>query len=71
MSQKSRIPAKQLESGQVWRMVDSQLEVGLVGKHLVNYKLIKGETKRTPTSLSGKKAVETYLRQNKAVLVHG
>ena len=52
-------------------MVDSQLEVGLVGKHLVHYKLIKGETKRTPTSLSGKKAVETYLRQNKAVLVHG
>ena len=52
-------------------MVDSQLEVGLVGKHLVHYKLIKGETKRTPTSLSAKKAVETYLRQNKAVLVHG
>ena len=52
-------------------MVDSQLEVGLVGKHLVHYKLIKGETKRTPTSLSAKKAVEIYLRQNKAVLVHG
>jgi hypothetical protein len=71
MNQKSRIPAKELESGQVWKMPDSQLEVGLVGKHLVHYKLIKGDTKRTPTSLSAKKAVETYLRQNKAVLVHG
>ena len=70
MSQKSRTPAKQLESGQIWRMVDSQLEVGLVGKHLVHYKLIKGETKRTPTSLSAKKAVEKYLRENKAVLVN-
>jgi hypothetical protein len=71
MSQKSRTPAKELESGQIWRMQDSQLEVGLVGKHLVHYKLIKGETKRTPTSLSPKKTVETYLRQNRAVLVHG
>ena len=70
MNQKSRVPAKALEAGQVWRMVGSQLEVGLVGKHLVHYKLIKGETKRTPTSLSNKKAVETYLRENKAVLVH-
>jgi hypothetical protein len=71
MSQKSRIPAKELQSGQIWRMLDSQLEIGLVGKHLVHYKLIKGDTKRTPTSLSGKKAVETYLRENKAKLVHG
>ena len=71
MSQKSRIPAKELASGQIWRMLDSQLEIGLVGKHLVHYKLIKGDTKRTPTSLSGKKAVETYLRENKAKLVHG
>jgi hypothetical protein len=71
MSQKSRTPAKELESGQIWRMQDSQLEVGLVGKHLVHYKLIKGETKRTPTSLSPKKTVETFLRQKRAVLVHG
>jgi len=69
MNQKSRVSLKQLESGQVWRMQDSHLEIGLVGKHLVHYKLIKGETKRTPTSLSGKKAVETFLRENKAVLV--
>jgi len=71
MNQKSRTRDKELQSGQIWRMPGSQLEVGLVGKHLVHYKLIKGDTKRTPTSLSAKKVVETYLRQNKAVLVHG
>ena len=71
MKQKSRIPLKPLETGQVWRMEDSQLHVDLVGKHLVHYKLIKHEAKRTPMSLSSIKAVEKYLKGNKAVLVQG
>src|SRR4051812_38362096 len=71
MNQKIGTRGKEVQSGQIWRMPCSQLEVGLVGKHLVHYKLIKGDTKRTPTSLSAKKVVETYLKQNKAVLVHG
>ena len=70
-NQKSRIPANLLETGQVWRMDDSRLQIELVGKRLVHYKLIKGEAKRTPLSLSNKKNVEKYLKDNKAVLVQG
>ena len=71
MNRKSRIPANPLESGQIWRMAGSRLHIELVGKHLVHYKLIKGEAKRTPLSLSNKKSVEKYLKDNKAVLVRG
>ncbi len=71
MNQKNRIPKKPLETGQVWQMEDSLLHVDLVGKHLVHYKLIKHEAKRTPMSLSNIKAVEKYLKDNKAVLVQG
>ncbi len=71
MHQKSRIPLKPLETGQVWRMEDSHLDIDLVGKYLVHYKLIKQEAKRTPMSLSSIKDVEKYLKVNKAVLVPG
>jgi hypothetical protein len=71
MNPKSRIPHKPLQTGQVWQMEDSHLLVDLVGKHLVHYKLVKREAKRTPMSLSNIKAVEKYLKDNKAVLVQG
>jgi hypothetical protein len=71
MNQKSRIPRKLLETGQVWRMEDSHLDIDLVGKYLVHYKLIKQEARRTPMSLSSIKDVEKYLKDNKAVLVPG
>ncbi|HNR70500.1 MAG TPA: hypothetical protein PLV05_09610 [Verrucomicrobiota bacterium] len=71
MKQKGRIAVAPLATGQVWRMADSHLHVDLVGKHLVHYKLIKRDAKRTPMSLSNKKTVEKYLRTNKAVLVQG
>jgi len=66
---KKRIALKPLESGQVWRMGDSNLHVELVGKRLVHYKLIKVNAKRTPTSLSVRTVVEKYLKENKAILV--
>ena len=66
---KSRLALKPLESGQVWRMGDSNLHVELVGKRLVHYKLIKVNAKRTPTSLSVRTVVEKYLKENKAILV--
>jgi hypothetical protein len=50
-------------------MEGSCLHIELVGKHLVHYKLIKDEAKRTPLSLSNKKSVEKYLKDKKAVLV--
>ena len=71
MNQKNRIPLKPLETGQVWRMEDSCLRIELVGKRLVHYKLVKGQAKRTPLSLSNKRSVEKYLKDNKAVLVQG
>jgi len=70
-STKNRTTAAPLASGQVWRMEGSDLHVDLVGKHLVHYKLIKHDAKRTPMSLSNKKAVEKYLKVNKAVLQQG
>ena len=71
MHQKSRIPLKLLETGQVWRMEDSHLDINRVGKYLVHYKLIKHQAKRTPMSISNIKEVEKYLKDNKAVMVHG
>jgi hypothetical protein len=69
MNQKKRVPLKPLETGQVWHMEDSRLLIELVGKHLVHYKLVKSGAKRTPMSLSNKKSVEKYLKDNQAVLV--
>ena len=71
MHQKSRIPLKLLETGQVWRMKGSHLDIDLVGKYLVHYKLIKQEAKRTSMSLSNIKEVQKYLTDNKAVLRPG
>jgi len=64
-----RFRLKPLQSGQIWRMSESNLQVELVGKRLVHYKLVKHEAKRTPTSISGIDAVEKYLEKNKATLV--
>lgn len=69
MKQKNRIPRPELATGQIWQMEDANLQIELVGKRLVHYKLFKGNTKRTPISLSGKEVVEKYLKDNKAYLV--
>jgi hypothetical protein len=59
-----------LETGQVWRMAELNLHVGLVGKLLVHYKLAKPDAVRSSNSCSSKTTVEKYLKKNKAVLVH-
>ena len=64
-----RIPQKPLEAGQVWRMAEANLQVGMVGKLLVHYKLGKPGAVRMANSCSRIKAVENYLKANKAVLV--
>jgi len=71
IKRKSRVEPKPLESGQVWQMEDSSLQIELVGKRLVHYKLYKGTVKRVPISLSGKEAVVEYLKENRATLVQG
>jgi len=58
-----------LETGQIWRMAELNLCVGLVGKLLVHYKLAKPDAIRSSNSCSSKVTVEKYLKKNKAVLV--
>lgn len=58
-----------LVTGQLWRVADMNLRVGLIGKILVHYKLAKPDAVRIPNSVSGKTTVEEYLKKNKAVLI--
>ncbi len=60
---------KPLEAGQVWRMAEANLQVGMVGKFLVHYKLAKPNAVRSPNSVGGKTTIEKFLKKNKAVLV--
>ena len=60
---------KPLENGQVWRMVEADLKVTLVGKLLVHYKLAKTNAVRVSTSINSIAAIQEYLKKNKAVLV--
>ncbi|MFO1488520.1 MAG: hypothetical protein U1F65_08580 [Verrucomicrobiota bacterium] len=64
-------PLQPLATGQLWRVADMNLRVGLIGKVLVHYKLAKPNAVRIPNSVSGKSTVEQYLRKNKAVLIEG
>ena len=64
-----RISLKPLETGQIWRMAELNLQVGMVGKLLVHYKLGKPNAIRVANSCNGIKTIEKYLKTNKAVLV--
>ena len=64
-----RLPLPPLETGQIWRMAELNLRVGMVGKFLVHYKLAKPDAVRSSNSCSGIAAVEKYLKKNKAVLL--
>jgi hypothetical protein len=66
---KNRVVLQPFESGQIWQMEGSQLEIGLIGKTLVHYKHYKGEMKRSPVSLLNKDALERFLQDKQAVLV--
>ena len=63
-----RISLQPLETGQVWRMAELNLQVGLVGKLLVHYKLGKPDAIRVSNSCNGIKTIEKYLKAHKAVL---
>ncbi len=64
-----RLRPQPLADGQVWRMAEANLQVGMVGKLLVHYKLGKPDAVRVANSCSGIKTIEKYLKANKAVLV--
>lgn len=58
-----------LEAGQVWEVAGLNLQVSMVGKLLVHYKLAKPGAVRIPNLVHGRATIEKYLKKNKAVLV--
>jgi hypothetical protein len=57
-----------LAAGQLWRMAEANLQVVMVGKLLVHYKLGKLDAVRVPHSCNCIKTIEKYLKTNKALL---
>jgi hypothetical protein len=69
MLEKSLIAPKVFQSGQVWKLADSSLEIVLVGRMLVHYKHYKIKKQRLSTSLISREKLEKYLNDNQAILV--
>ncbi len=66
---KPRARLQPLETGQVWRVGEQNLQVGLIGKLLVHYKLAVPNAVRVSNSVGGRTAVEKYLKTSKAILI--
>lgn len=71
MMKKNRMPLAPFQTGQVWELEGSNVQIGMVGKLLVHYKHYRNKTHRAPISLSSKTQLEEFLREKKAVLVGG
>jgi hypothetical protein len=63
-----RVRQQSLEAGQIWRMAEADLQVTMVGKLLVHYKLGRHNAVRVPNSCNCIKTIEKYLKGHKAVL---
>ncbi len=63
-----RFRPQPLEAGQIWRMPEANLQIGMVGKLLVHYKLGKPNALRVANSCSGISTIKKYLKDHKAVL---
>ena len=64
----TRAPKQPLADGQIWRMAELNLQVGMVGKLLVHYKLAKPNAVRVPNLVGSIATIEKYLKKNKAIL---
>jgi hypothetical protein len=64
-----RPPLQPLADGQVWRMPEAILQVTMVGKLLVHYKLGKPNAIRVSNSVKSIATIEKYLKAQKAELV--
>jgi hypothetical protein len=64
-----RVRSQPLAAGQIWRMAETNLQVGVVDKLLVHYKLGKPNAVRVANSCNGIKTIEKFLKADKAVLV--
>jgi hypothetical protein len=58
-----------LADGQVWHMPELRMQVDLVGKLLVHYKLAKHNAVRIPNSIGSITSINKFLKKNKAVLL--
>lgn len=65
----NRTRLQPLVTGQVWRMADAKLQVGMIGKILVHYKLGPHNAVRVPNSCNGITTIQKFLKEKKAVLV--
>jgi len=63
-----RIVQPPLAAGQLWRMAEGNLQVGMVGKLLVHYKFGKANAIRVPNSCNSIKFIEKFLKAKRAVL---
>jgi len=68
MKSPRRTRQQPLAAGQLWRMAEGNLQVGMVGKLLVHYKLGKPNAVRVPNSCNCIKTIEKYMKAKKAVL---
>lgn len=68
-AQKGKATLPPFETGQLWQMGESTLQIGLIGKTLVHFKHFKGPMKRSPVSLLNKDALARFLKTNRAVLL--
>lgn len=66
---KAVVPLPDFRTGQVWRLSDSNLQIGQIGKTLVHYKHYRGVAQRAPISLAVKGDLEKFLIKHEAVLV--
>jgi hypothetical protein len=64
-----RASLQPVAAGQIWRVGEQNLQVLLVGKLLVHYKLAPPKAVRVSNSVGSLTAVEKYLKTNKAVLL--
>jgi len=64
----SRTRQQPLEAGQLWRMMEGNLQVVMVGKLLVHYKFGRHNAVRVPNSCNRIEAIEKLLKAKKAVL---
>lgn len=64
-------PLQPLEHGQTWEVDGKHLQVSMVGKLLVHYKLAKPDAVRIPNLVNTKSTIEKYLKKNRAILIRG
>jgi len=68
---KDRVSLAALQTGQVWELPGSKVQISMVGKLLVHYRHSRNKAHRVPISLSSIAELQAFLLEKKAVLVGG